>query len=428
MTSRFDDTGFAARALRLERFLPDGKRLEFRQFLSDVRDACCENEQEREDLVKENSLRADETGRLRDRMRRLGLQLDKLEGIFRVNAHAFATFRSALTLSQELRGLSALPEMIDKLGQAMGVPFLSCLLSKEDFGSHVPPAIPCPSRAVLEQALAALPRLSAERQIFLGNVADVPEPEFFFGPEGLEARPELRDGSCFIAPLADKYRPERSIGVLIMADPNPKRYIPDKGTDFLEHFCEIFSGDLQHVKTHEELTRQRESDELTGVPNRAFLTRHGPPLLSLAERKGSSVAMLFCDLDRFKAINDTFGHPTGDAVLIAAAQGIARRIRPYDLLARLGGDEFVLLLPDANMAQAQAMAERVRKAVADAMGSLNLPGNPDLSVSIGIALHLPGQSIDALVRRADEAMYDDKNTTARNRSPQESSCPTGASV
>jgi len=410
MITHFDATGFAASALKLERFLPDGKRPDFRRLLEDIREVCVALEKERDDLAEEHRLRAEETSRLRDRLRRLGLQLDKLQGIFRVNAHAFATFRSALTLSQELRGLADLPEMIVHLGQALGVPFLACLLNEEDFGPHVPTGIPCPPRATLEAALAALPRQERQRTVFLGNVREVPQPDFFFGSALLAASPELLGGSCFIAPLVDKYRPARPIGALVMADSDPRRYVPDKGTDFLEHFCEIFSGDLQHVKTHEELTRQRELDELTGIPNRAFLSRHGPPLLSLAERKGSSVAMLFCDLDRFKAINDTFGHPVGDAVLIAAAQGLASRIRAYDLLARLGGDEFVLLLPDANQGQALAMAERVRGAVTEAIAAMKLPGAPALSVSIGVALHIPGQGIDDLVRRADEAMYTEKHS------------------
>lgn len=410
MTSQFNDTGFAANALKLERFLPDGKRPEFRHLLDSVHGICTDLERERNDLAAANRLHTEEAARLRDRVRRLGLQLDKLQGIFRGNAHAFATFRSALTLSRELRGLADLPQMVGQLGQAMNVPFLACLLNKEDFASRVPADIPCPPRAALEAALAALPCQTPDRTVFLGSVSDIPQPEFFFGPKKLTASPELRTGSCFIAPLEDKYRPDRTIGALIMADSDPRRYIPDKGSDFLEHFCEIFSGDLQHVSIHEELTRQRESDELTGVPNRAFLTRHGPPLLSLAERKGTPVALLFCDLDRFKAVNDTFGHPVGDAVLVAAARGIASRIRAYDLLARLGGDEFVLLLPDANEDQAMAMAQRVRASVAEAIAAMKLPGAPGLSVSIGIALHVPGQSIDDLVRRADEAMYTEKHS------------------
>ena len=112
--------------------------------------------------------------------------------------------------------MADLPEMIVHLGQALGVPFLACLLNEEDFGPHVPTGIPCPPRATLEAALAALPRQELQRTVFLGNVREVPQPDFFFGSALLAASPELLGGSCFIAPLVDKYRPARPIGALVM--------------------------------------------------------------------------------------------------------------------------------------------------------------------------------------------------------------------
>ena len=199
--------------------------------------------------------------------------------------------------------------------------------------------------------------------------------------------------------------PKRRIGLLAMADEDPTRYSPLKGTDFLEHFCEVLAGDLLHVKIHEELAKQRESDELTGIPNRAYLRRHGPALLNLAGRREAPAALLFCDLDRFKAVNDTFGHETGDLVLIDVARAMSARVRTYDLLARLGGDEFVVLMPDAGAEEASVMAERIRRCVAEVAAERQLA---DLSVSIGVALHAPGQDIDALVRAADAAMYKNK--------------------
>ena len=132
--------------------------------------------------------------------------------------------------------------------------------------------------------------------------------------------------------------------------------------------------------------------------------------MHLAERRGAPVALLFCDLDHFKAVNDSLGHETGDAVLCDVARGMAGRVRAYDLVARLGGDEFVVLMPDAGLAEAAVMADRVRACVADVARDRNLSGQPGLSVSIGLALHAPGQDIDDLVRQADAAMYADKRT------------------
>ena len=397
MSNSFEDTELTAKALELERFLPEGRQSEFRMLVAAMADEAARN-----------SAQADETVRLREHARRLGGQLKRLQDIFRGNDQAFATFRSALTLSRRLRRMDELPDMLAELSRAMGVATLTCLLSRELFAAFVPAGFPCPAAKSLTAAINALPRADPTRRVYVGPIAALPRPDFFFNPAVLAAQPQLREGSCFIAPLADKYQPKRRIGVLAMADTDAGRYCAEKGTDFLEHFCEVLAGDLLHVKIHEELTRQRESDELTGIPNRAYLRRHGPPMLHLAERRGSPVALLFCDLDRFKAVNDTFGHETGDAVLRDVARAMAGRVRTYDLLARLGGDEFVVLMPDAGDAEGAVMAERIRHCVAEVAGDRNLSGVPGLSVSVGLALFTPGQDIDDLVRAADAAMYVDK--------------------
>ncbi|WP_246197997.1 GGDEF domain-containing protein [Solidesulfovibrio aerotolerans] len=399
MSNSFEDTDLAAKALELERFLPEGRQVEFRALVAAMADQAARN-----------SRQADEAAQYRDHARRLGGQLKRLQEIFKANDHAFATFRSALTLSRRLRTMAELPGMLTDLTRAMHVHTLTCLLSRELFAGFLSPGFPCPSHKSLTTALNALLRPDASRRVYVGRISALPRPDFFFDPAVLAQCPELLAGSCFIAPLADKYQPKRRIGALAMADTDPDRYNMQKGTDFLEHFCEVLAGDLLHVKIHEELTRQRESDELTGIPNRAYLRRHGPALLALAERQGSPVSLLFCDLDRFKAVNDTYGHETGDAVLRDVARAMAGRVRAYDLLARLGGDEFVVLLPNAGTEQASVMAERIRHCVAEVARDRELSGTPGLSVSIGMALHTPGQSIDALVREADAAMYVDKRT------------------
>jgi len=408
MSTHPDDTGLADKALELERFLPEGRQPEFRRLVAGLLDSQEQWQQERRELSSQNHLYAEEAVRLRERLRRLAHQTELLRDIFQANDHAFCTFRSALTLSRQLRDMNDLPDMLNRLRQAMGVPALSCLLSREDFEIYVPAGFPCPSARSLASALRALPLPEAGRRVYVGGVAALARPEFFFDPAVLAEQPGLLSGSCFVAPLAHKYRPKRRIGVLAIADQDPGRYTVDKGTDFLEHFCEVLAGDLLHVKIHEELTRKRESDELTGIPNRAYLHRHGPPLLSLAERRGSPVSMIFCDLNRFKAVNDTFGHETGDTVLREAARAMAARVRTYDLLARLGGDEFVLLMPDAGPKEAAVMADRIRACVDEVAVRLNLAVNPGLSAALGVVMHEPGQGIDELLRRADAAMYVDK--------------------
>jgi len=396
MSIPLDDTPIAAKALELERFLPEGRRDEYRRLIETLAEAAACRESQ-----------AAEVGELRGQVRRLGARVMRMQEIFRANDQAFTTFRSAMTLSRRLRRMADLPDMLVELSRAMGVSALTCLLSREQFAAYVPPGFPCPTAKALGAAVGALPRGIDPRRVYVGPLAALPRPDFFFDPAILADQPKLRDGSCFIAPLADKYQPKRRIGVLAMADVDPSRYTPSKGTDFLEHFCEVLAGDLLHVKIHEELARQRESDELTGIPNRAYLRRHGPALLSLAARREAPVALLFCDLDRFKAVNDTFGHEAGDLVLGDVARAMAARVRVYDLLARLGGDEFVVVMPDAGGDEAAIMAERIRDCVAEVAAERGLSG---LSVSIGVALHVPGQDIDDLVRAADAAMYREKRT------------------
>ncbi|HML61503.1 sensor domain-containing diguanylate cyclase [Solidesulfovibrio sp.] len=411
MESPPDTTDLTDKARELERFLPEGRQAEFRALVADLLEIGAQSDRERDEAAAACGSLAADNERLRERNKRLGVGLGQLQEIFRINDQAFLTFRSALTLSRQLRHLADLPGIMVTLKEAMAVPALSCLLCREDFETFVPPGYPCPETTSLSEALSALPPAGGGRRVYVGPVSALPQPRFFFSPRDIADAPGLLAGSCFIAPLWDKYRPDRRIGAFALGDPDPGRYTSQKGTDFLEHFCEVLSGDLLHVKIHEELARQRDSDPLTGIPNRAYLRRNGPALLHLAARKGTPAALLFCDLDRFKAVNDLFGHETGDAVLCDVARAMSGRVRAYDLLARLGGDEFVVLMPDAGPQEAAVMAKRLRACVAQVARDRGLSGSPGLSVSIGVAAYVPGQSIDDLTRQADAAMYADKRAS-----------------
>ena len=149
-----------------------------------------------------------------------------------------------------------------------------------------------------------------------------------------------------------------------------------------------------------------ERDELTGLPNRIVLKDELLRLTSRARRTGESVAVLFLDLDRFKGVNDTCGHETGDALLVAVAERLRGTLRQGDVLARYGGDEFVILCPNvANDKQAEAVAERIAAVFRDPFAA---DGNRfSISVSIGIAFCVAGRETDpdAVLRNADTAMY-----------------------
>jgi diguanylate cyclase (GGDEF)-like protein/PAS domain S-box-containing protein len=152
-----------------------------------------------------------------------------------------------------------------------------------------------------------------------------------------------------------------------------------------------------------ELRHRALHDELTGLANRAHLVEHLGELLrsGVAERTPLSVALL--DLDRFKVVNDSFGHAAGDDLLVGMAERLRSLAGPDDLVARLGGDEFVLVCRGLGPAEAEAFALRVASAVAE---PIDLAGRSVLvTASIGVATVEAGQSPADALRNADVAMY-----------------------
>jgi len=146
-------------------------------------------------------------------------------------------------------------------------------------------------------------------------------------------------------------------------------------------------------------------DSLTNLPNRRLLRDRLDTALARAQRSLSSVAVLFVDLDRFKDVNDTYGHDVGDEVLVGVAAGIHSAMRSCDTVARLGGDEFVVVCEDVQAEQdVTRLAERI---LAGVRRPLTVQGHHlAVAASIGIAVASPGaESADELLRRADLAMY-----------------------
>ncbi len=157
-----------------------------------------------------------------------------------------------------------------------------------------------------------------------------------------------------------------------------------------------------------ELRRLAESDPLTGLPNRRELRTRLAAMLK-QRRQGEQTAVLFCDVDRLKQVNDEFGHIAGDRLLRTVAERIRKAVRTDDLVARLGGDELVVALgrvPDANAAA--MAAEKIRAEVSSAItlvdGTTVTP-----SVSIGVVLAHPDEDVNSVLERADDAMYQAKS-------------------
>lgn len=146
-------------------------------------------------------------------------------------------------------------------------------------------------------------------------------------------------------------------------------------------------------------------DMLTGLPNRALFLELGLQALSQAKRAQHGLAMLFLDLDRFKPINDIYGHSVGDRLLLAVSERLSAAIRKSDAVARFGGDEFAILLPDLlDATPAIVLAHKLIESIARPF--MVAEQELHVGVSIGIALYpTDGDTPDELLRKADEAMY-----------------------
>jgi diguanylate cyclase (GGDEF)-like protein/PAS domain S-box-containing protein len=161
--------------------------------------------------------------------------------------------------------------------------------------------------------------------------------------------------------------------------------------------------DLTERKRAEEtLAEQAIRDALTGLYNRRYFDRRIRSELARAERSRQPMAMLLCDLDRFKAVNDTRGHQAGDESLKLVSKAVLNSVRGIDLVFRWGGDEIMVVLPETTREGARTTAERIRAKIRHIAGNVS----PDLDVSTGIALYPEhGSSEDDLIRIADLALY-----------------------
>lgn len=161
------------------------------------------------------------------------------------------------------------------------------------------------------------------------------------------------------------------------------------------------------------LSSLAETDALSGLLNRAGFFTALERLSGRLRPDESAGAVLYVDADHFKSINDRYGHQVGDRALATVGAALRSRTRVTDICGRLGGEEFAVLLRGANLEQAHQIAERIRAGVEEDGGALSVPGL-SLTVSIGLALHEPGQPIDECIRAADQRLYEAK-AAGRNR-------------
>jgi two-component system, cell cycle response regulator len=399
-----EPSDISARLTELEIFLRRGKTADAGRTLQELAAGLRRHVLAIEKLERVNLRLTEENRQLQETVRRL-----KGSCALAVQEHesalvTFDRFRRGIIRFQQMRSLQELPEVLMKISDLLALEAIVLVLDEEEYGEYLPQGFP-------EMPARDLVRLEAElfvREVrtWLGPIEQLPCREDL--TKGVYAIPER--GSVFACSLRNRYQPERTIGIMAFIDADPGRYSPEKATDFLLHFCDILGYSIVAVREHEKLDRERVIDPLTGIWNREYLNRHAPRILEFAGRRRFPVSALFIDLDRFKEVNDSFGHEAGDRLLVEVAARIRAMVRQYDIFVRLGGDEFVLLLPDTGTGDAATIAERVREAVA----SIRLPGSSTFSISasVGTAAFVPGERLEDLLSAADRDMYRQKHGSA----------------
>ncbi len=169
----------------------------------------------------------------------------------------------------------------------------------------------------------------------------------------------------------------------------------------VSHYVAVGGDMTDRVEAERDLYRHATTDRLTGLANRFQLETTLERELARTERYGSSVGLAIIDLDHFKQVNDTHGHLVGDQVLAEVAERVARAVRRSDIVARWGGEEFVVLAPESDPRAAREMAEKLRRRIA----GQPFAGVGRVTASVGVTASLAGEGVDALLGRADQALY-----------------------
>ena len=209
------------------------------------------------------------------------------------------------------------------------------------------------------------------------------------------------------------------IGTVALA---PREQPHAKDMDLVSIIERELAGPIRIAALVEESQRLATIDSLTGLMNRRAFTASALRELARSQRHGNPFCLLLLDVDHFKTINDRRGHPSGDAVLTGIGRLLGQELRKADFSGRWGGEEFVVALTETTAASGMGGAERIRAAVA-AMTVKDADGEPiPITVSIGLTAHREGDTVDSLIKRADQAMYEAKSS-GRNRVVLESGEP-----
>jgi two-component system cell cycle response regulator len=272
--------------------------------------------------------------------------------------------------------------------------------------------------AVDGEAASALRELSfADNAGLVSNVVKLGAP-LPGRPLAAMDRVQIFDGGTVVRGLgALKIFPlkagETVIGTLVCGSREPGA-LPEAAQKELTMLALQAAEALVRTRLFEQAERLATTDGLTGLLNRRTFNAQIQGRLREAQRYNRPLSLLLLDIDHFKKVNDTYGHPAGDAVLRGVAGLLQKQARETDIVARYGGEEMALILPETEATGAQAIAERIRRATA-AVTHPSEQGAIQVTVSIGLATWPgPGESAEAILEAADKALYRAKQG-GRNR-------------
>ncbi len=206
---------------------------------------------------------------------------------------------------------------------------------------------------------------------------------------------------------------DEAIGTLALISRTEKRFGKDV-REMLAVIANQVAVSLQNGFLYKKMETMATTDGLTGLTNHRTFQQRFEDLLQRAQRHNHKVALLLCDIDHFKGVNDNYGHPIGDEVLRRVARVLQEVPRKIDIPARYGGEEFAVILDNVDVAQARAVAERIRIEISKVVVETE-KGPLSVTESIGVAAFPDdGRDRDVLIERADLALYHAKHT-GRNR-------------
>ena len=226
--------------------------------------------------------------------------------------------------------------------------------------------------------------------------------------DGNEYTDQDKSKMCETCPVFKSHNTSAIEGILLVDNSQSKKFIDEKTIAILSVIAHAVGIAINNSKAYSSALREAIHDDLTGLHNRRYFNERLIDETDRAKRYGSEISLLLCDIDYFKNVNDTYGHPVGDDVLTWIAKVFRNKLRRTDIVARYGGEEFAIILLNTEKEKAFEIAEGLRCTIAESA----LPGNEVVKVTISIGISsfgIDASTFDGLVSSADRALYHAKS-------------------